>query len=77
MARKSADAPRRIYTRKGTAFVNFNGKFFGIPTEKSSLDITKDVRCVPAPNDGGRARVFVTQGRGKRKEAWTSCKISD
>jgi hypothetical protein len=70
--RKTADAPRRLYTNKGKTFVRFNARLFAAPS-KSLIAPSAEVTCLPVESDGGRARVLVVAGNVK--EVWKTFKV--
>ena len=74
---KPSNSPRRLYARSGQAFVNFDGRFYGAPSD-SAIDTRFEVTCVKLESDGGRARVQVTQRRPHTKtvtEVWRTTVI--
>ena len=75
MRTKSANAPRRLYARKGTMVLCFDGLYYG-PKAKATSKFDKDVEVTTETlsSVGGKARIKVTQkvkGHADVVEVWT------
>ena len=72
---KNPNAPRRVYVRKGVIHVCFNGRYFGLPVDKSEFSVAHPITAEHLPSDGGRARIKVVQkrkGKSTLTETWRS-----
>ena len=49
---KSTNAPRKLYSRKGSLIVCFEGRVYA--AKKSKLDAEKLAKCEKMPSDGGK-----------------------
>jgi len=78
MSMKSAETPRKIYSRNGIIHVLTEGKTFGPSKGETRLDLDTEVIVTKAPSDGGRARVEVSQprrGKSTLKEVWRAVTV--
>lgn len=72
MAMRSASAPRRVYSHKGTLLVMIGGTYFSPGKEATEINVDKEVRTEMLESAGGRKRIQVSQRAGKKTvtETW-------
>lgn len=77
---KQATAPRRLYVRKSTALVCFDGKFFAPVAKETQVDLEGEVTVEPTEADprSKRRQVIVSQRQGRKvvKETWRTAKVA-
>lgn len=77
MSMRSSTSPRRVYSRKGTLLVCFQGVYFSPGKEASSISADKEVKIEILDTAGGKKRIQVTQRAGKTsvKETWKQTNV--
>lgn len=73
MSMRSSTSPRRVYARKGSLLVCFQGVYFGPGKDQpTEIDVEKEVRIEVLDAAGGRKRIQVRQrkGKGSVTETW-------
>lgn len=77
MSMRSATAPRRVYSHKGTLLVMHGGCYFSPGKEQTEVSVDKEVKIEVLDSAGGRKRIQITQRAGKNtvRETWKQANV--